>query len=225
MERQTREEKWDGVQKRVREVQREAPPMVRDAYEIDPAILLGHFVLTGWGPREAARETHRRIREQSPEPQPSVSPTIEPVRETRESQKFQSLSNAAAAAAVVMMLFSRLQHRVMLPLSLLLSVVAIVALFHSLQLRSRANNHGLDLIYGTCRIMAVAFGLLTVQSALFGVLYGAWSMLGLALLLAIDVTQRTSGFAAYAHPAGSGAAVVFRRSATCGKINRRSEGV
>ena len=52
-----------------------------------------------------------------------------------------------------------------------------------------------DLIYGTCRIMAVAFGLLSVQSALFGVLYGAWSMLGLALPLAI-VAFVTWGLAA-----------------------------
>ena len=107
------------------------------------------------------------------------------IEAVRDSAQMQSVANAAAIAAVVMMLFSRLQHRVMLPLSLLLDIVAIVTLWHSLQTRFRGSNHSGAFIYSACRIIATAFGLLAIQSALFAVLYGSWSMFGLALPLAL----------------------------------------
>ncbi len=179
-QRLLREEHWD------------SQPMLRNAYEIEPAILLGHYVLTGWGQKEVERETYRRERERIPEPQPAVIPNKEALRESRQ---FQSLSNAMGAAAVTMMLFSRLQQRVMLPLSLLLSLMAVGLLWQSLQIRIREMSHGVDLIQCAYRIITLAFGLLAIQSLLFAILYGSWSMLGLSLPLAI-VAFVTAGLAA-----------------------------
>ena len=131
---------------------------------------------------EVERETHRRLREQATEPQPVEKPSIEAIRE---SQQFQTISNATAVASVAMMLFSRLQSRIMLPMSLLLSIVAVVTLWHSLQVSSRGSQVRVDLIDCACRTIALACGLLAGQSALFGILYGSWSMFGLASPLAL----------------------------------------
>ena len=170
------------VQRQIREEQWESTPKLRNAYEIEPAILLGHYVLTGWGQQEVDRETHRLRREQTSEAQAPEKPSLELLHE---SGKLQIVANTTAAAAVAMMLFSRLQHGVMLPLSLLLSAAAIVVFGQSLRVRSQANNYPVDLIDVGCRTVAAAFGLLTIQSALFGMLYGSWSMLGLAFPLAL----------------------------------------
>ena len=175
------------VQRTLSEEQWESTPKLRTAYEIEPAILLGHCVLTGWGQREVDRETHRRQRELVSEIKPDdrVGDPDRRIEVVRDSTKWQSVANAAAVAAVIMMLFSRLQQRVMLPLSLLLDVVALVAMYQSLQARFRGSSHSGALIYSACRIIATAFGLLAIQSALFGVLYGSWSMFGLSLPLAL----------------------------------------
>lgn len=166
----------------VREDEWETERVVRNTYKTDPAILLGHYVLSGWGEQEVDREIHRQRRERSIEAQ---RPEEIRTDDLRESQKLLSLSNATAAAAVTMMLFSRLQPRVMVPLSLLLSLIAVVTLVLSHRARSRASSQGVDLIFIACRIGTTAFGLVGVQSALFGLLYGSWSMLGLALPLVL----------------------------------------
>ena len=187
---QSHEEKWDSKPK-LRNVY-EFQPEVRSAFEIDPAILLGHFVLTGWGQREVDREVHRRAREESaPQSATPAQPSLECIRE---SANLLFMANLAAVAAAVMMLFSRLQHRIMLPLSLLLSVVAIVALGRSLFLRSLGGDHRLNSVDVATQCLTRAFGLLAIQSALFGLLYGSWPMFGLAipLWMVAGVTQRLS---------------------------------
>lgn len=166
----------------IREDQWESQHTVRQTIKIDPAIVLGHYVLAGWGQAEVERETHRRLREQTAEARPVEKPNIEAIRE---SQQFQTISNATAAASVAMMLFSRLQPRLMLPMSLMLSVVAVVTLWHSLQVSARGSQVGVNLIDCACRAIALACGLLAGQSALFGILYGSWSMFGLAIPLAL----------------------------------------
>lgn len=160
---------------------RDTQPKMRNSYELDPAILLGHYVLTGWGQREVEREIYRREREENlraTEPPARLSHEM-----VRDSANLQFTSNLAAVAAVVMMLFSPLQHRIMLPLSLLLSVAAIVTLGRSLLLRAVGGDQGLNTVDVATQCFTRAFGLLAIQSALFGVLYASWPMLGLALPL------------------------------------------
>lgn len=181
----------------IRQDEWETERIVRNTYKIDPAILLGHYVLSGWGEQEVDREIHRQRREQSIESPPTGGIRTD---DLRESQKLLSLSNATSAAAVTMMLFSRLQPRVMVPLSLLLSLIAVVTLVLSHRARSRASSQGVDLIFVACRIGTTAFGLVGVQSALFGLLFGSWSMLGLALPL-ILVAVVTGSLAAARRPA------------------------
>ncbi|MFM9962577.1 MAG: hypothetical protein ACKV2Q_15300 [Planctomycetaceae bacterium] len=178
VERQIREDQWQS-EPLLRSTQTE---VLRSTHELDPAILLGHFVLTGWGQRDVDREIHRRRREATLETQALELPSPEILQET---SRLQTLAKTTAVTAVTMMLFSRLQPGVMLPLSLLLSAAAIAAFGYSLRIRSRTGHHPggwIDVAFPT---VAAAFGLLTVQSALFGLLYGAWSMLGLAVPLAL----------------------------------------
>jgi hypothetical protein len=173
------------VERQIGENQWQSEPILRSTHvthQIDPAILLGHFVLTGWGQRDVDREIHRRRREASFETQALELPSPEALQE---SGKLQTLAKASAATAVTMMLFSRLQPGVMLPLSLLLSAAAIAVFGNSLRLRPRTSHHPVGLIDVAFQTVAAAFGLLTIQSALFGLLYGSWSMLGLALPLAL----------------------------------------
>lgn len=173
------------VERQIREDQWQSTPILRsthETHELDPAILLGHFVLTGWGQRDVDREIHRRRREASFETQAPELPSPETLQE---SGRLQTLAKTTAATAVAMMLFSRLQPGVMLPLSLLLSAAAIAVFGYSLRIRSRTGNLPVGLIDVAFQTVAAAFGLLTVQSALFGLLYGSWSMLGLAFPLAL----------------------------------------
>lgn len=173
------------VERQIGENQWQSEPILRSTHvthQIDPAILLGHFVLTGWGQRDVDREIHRRRREASFETQALELPSPEALQEFG---KLQTLAKASAATAVTMMLFSRLQPGVMLPLSLLLSAAAIAVFGYSLRIRPRTSHLPVGLIDVAFQTVAAAFGLLTVQSAFFGLLYGAWSMLGLALPLAL----------------------------------------
>lgn len=180
--RQIREERWKS--ERVLRDSRLIQPRVRNAYEVDPALLLGHFVLAGWGQYEVERELFRQEREQeqivATQEQEKVAPTQQ---EFREAADLQSVSNAAAVAAVVMMLFSPMQHRVMLPLALLLSVAAVFLWGRSLFLQSRKSAREATLLNVIGQCCQMAFGVLAVQAALFGILFGSWSMLGLAIPL------------------------------------------
>lgn len=174
------------VRRQLREEEWESEPKVRNAYEIEPALLLGHFVLAGWGQHEIERETHRRVREQSVAAELQTEADGKPTpAEFQESSKLQTMSRAAAVTAIVMMLFSPLQHRVMLPLSLALSAVAVIVLGRSLSLRSRGVDQDASSLAIAGQCSTQAFGLLAIQSALFGVLFGSWSMFGLAIPLTI----------------------------------------
>ena len=173
------------VERQIGENQWQSEPILRSTHvthQIDPAILLGHFVLTGWGERDVDREIHRRRREATIEAQLPELPSPEILQE---AGKLQTLAKTTAVTAVTMMLFSRLQPGVMLPLSLLLSAAAIAVFGYSLRIRSRTSHHPVGWIDVAFPTVAAAFGLLTVQSTLFGLLYGEWSMLGLAVLLAL----------------------------------------
>ncbi len=173
------------VERQIGENQWQSEPILRstqETYVIDPAILLGHFVLTGWGQRDIDREIHRRRREARVETQTPELPSPEILQETG---KVQTLAKTTAVTAVTMMLFSRLQPGVMLPLSLLLSAAAIAVFGYSIRIRSRTSHHPAGLIDVAFQTVAAAFALLTVQSTLFGLIHGVWSMLGLAVPLAL----------------------------------------
>lgn len=178
------------VERQLGENQWQSEPILRsthETHELDPAILLGHFVLTGWGQRDVDREIHRRRREASFQTQAPELPSPEILQETG---KLQTLVKTTAVLAVAMMLFSRLQPGVMLPLSLLLSAATIAVFGYSIRIRSRTSHHPVGLIDVAFQTVAAAFALLTVQSTLFGLIHGVWSMLGLAvpLVLAAAVT-------------------------------------
>lgn len=181
VERQIREDQWQS-EPTLRSSHTEILRSTHETHELDPAILLGHFVLTGWGQRDVDREIHRRRREASFETQALELPSPEILHET---SRLQTLAKTTAVTAVTMMLFSRLQPGVMLPLSLLLSAAAIAVFGYSIRIRSRTSHHPVGLIDVAFPTVAAAFALLTVQSTLFGLIHGVWSMLGLAVPLAL----------------------------------------
>lgn len=164
-------------------IHEETLPAIRTTYEYDPAILLGHFVLTGWTQKEIDKEQHRRDRIAA---QPAPPETDCGRKEA--GQRYQSLapySVACVIGAALMMLFSRLQHTVMIPMALLMSTGSVVLSGYCFGLRSRWLRMTVDSLYVTAATAAVALGLLAVQCGLYWCLYGKSSLLGLSILLAI----------------------------------------
>ncbi len=188
------------TQRDLREETWETTAVQRTAYEIEPAILLGHYVITGWGQQEVDREQFRRNRIAQREPQ------AEPVKDDssrrnagKQFSELAPLAKATFAAAVAVMLFSRLQHSVMVPLALLLSLAAVGLHGRTFGLQSLWRNGDVDRLFVGAGTIAIASSLLAIESALYGVLYGSWTMVGWSLPVGI-VAMITWGMASSRQP-------------------------
>ena len=164
-------------------VHEETLPAIRPTFEFDPAILLGHFVLSGWTQKEIDKEHHRRL--QLPvQPQPS---NTDQIRKDggRDYHALAPYATAGVIASPLMMFFSGLQPNVMVPLSLLMTMVSIALSWKCFSSYCRWQRGVVDVLYVIAGTGTIAFGLLAVQMLLFSGMYGRMSLLPVAFVAGI----------------------------------------
>lgn len=185
VERKVREEEWETAPTLRSSYEVETTPEVRSSFELDPAILLGHYVITGWDQREIEREIFQRkpITAQQ-EPAPRVDH-----RKRKQAGKTYDLlrpwAMATAAGATALMLFSRLQPAAMVPLAVLLTIAAILVSGRCVMNFSEWKHATIDWLFVTAASVTVAGGLFAVQSLLYGIMFGRWSMVGVAAVVGL----------------------------------------
>lgn len=181
------------IERKIRDEQWKTTPVLRSSYELDPAILLGHYVVTGWGQQDVNRERFRRKRITN---QSQMQPPDDDRKSRAAAGKtFNSLrpwTVATAAGATALMLFSRLQPAAMVPLALLLTIVFIVISVRCIIYFSRWKHATVDWLFVVAAAASAAGGLLAVQSLLYGIMFGRWSLIGSAILLGL-ISQVASG--------------------------------
>lgn len=173
------------IEQDVREEQWETTPVLRSAYEVDPAILLGHYVITGWGRKDVDRERARRTRIATQE-QPA--PQVDQDQRLVAGKTYDSLrpwATATAGGAAALMLFSRLQPAAMVPLAVLLTIVAIVLSGRCAVNFSEWKHAIIDWLFVVAATLTVTGGLLAIQSLLYGIMFGQWSMIGVAAVVGV----------------------------------------
>ncbi len=173
------------IERDLREEQWETTPVLRSSYELEPAILLGHYVITGWGQKEIDREQFRRKRIATQEqPAPPVNQKQRVLAgKTYDSQR--PFATAIAGGAAALMLFSRLQPAAMVPLAVLLTIVAIVLSSRCAMNFSEWKHATIDWLFVVAATLTVTGGLLAIQSLLYGIMFGQWSMIGVAAVVGV----------------------------------------
>ncbi|MCA9075948.1 MAG: hypothetical protein KDA93_13045 [Planctomycetaceae bacterium] len=90
---------------------------------------------------------------------------------------------ATAAGATALMLLSRLQPAAMVPLAVLLTIVAIFLAGRCVKNFSEWRHATIDWLFDTAACVTAAGGLLAVQSLLYGIMFGRWFMVGVAVVV------------------------------------------
>lgn len=172
------------IERDVREEEWETTPILRSSYELEPAVLLGHYVITGWGQREIERENFRRKRIATQQEQ--QAPAVDHRQRALAGESHELLkpwATAVSGGAVAMMLFSLLQPSVMVPLAVLLTIAGIGLSAKCVVNFSHWKRGIVDWLFAVSASMAVAAGLLAAQSLLYGVMFRRWPMIGTSLVL------------------------------------------
>ena len=174
------------IERDVREEQWETTPVLRSSYELEPAILLGHYVITGWGQQEINREKFRRKRIATQDNQqiPKVDHK-QRVLAGKTCDMLKPWAMAIGASAVAMMLFSRLQPAVMVPVAVLLTIAGIFLGSKCVVNFSHWKQGTIDWLFVVAASLTIAGGLLAAQSSLYGIMFGQWSMIGFAIVLGL----------------------------------------
>lgn len=174
------------IERDVREEQWETTPVLRSSYELEPAILLGHYVITGWGQREIDRENFRRkrIETHASEQQPHVDDR-QRVLAGRTYDSLKPWAMAVGSGAVAMMLFSRLQPAIMVPLAVLLTIADIGLAGRCVTSYSYWKRGAIDWLFVIAASLSVAGGLIAAESLLYGIMFGRLSMIGIAVVLGV----------------------------------------
>jgi hypothetical protein len=165
------------IERSIREEHWETTPVLRSSYELDPAIFLGHYVVTGWGQQDIDRERFRRKR---------IATKEQPPQQNRKPRAIAGNTYASLkpwATAIALMLFSRLQPSVMVPLAILLTVASIVLGVRCAINFSHWKYSTIDWLSVAAAGVTVAAGLFGTQSLLYGIMFGQWSMIGFAGVL------------------------------------------
>ncbi|HQX52147.1 MAG TPA: hypothetical protein PLY87_17410 [Planctomycetaceae bacterium] len=166
-----------------RSVNEETLPAVRPTLEFDPAILLGHYVLTGWTQREIEKEKHRR----SQLPKTPHAPQVVDHRRAA-GRNYGALAPYATAGVIgsgMMMFWSRLQPTMMVPMSLLIAVGSIVATGFCFNHYSRWKRGSADSILVLAGTSAIALWLLAALCLCCGFLYGRTSLIPIAIVVGL----------------------------------------
>lgn len=170
-------------------------PQLRSSYEIEPAIVLGHYVISGWGETEIRKEEIRRKRLESANSLTSTS-TSQHVRiedktqtETRRKhgEQFSNLKPitvTAASASVISMLLCWLQPQAMVPVAVIAALVAIGLCVKTATSYSIWKHSSVDWMFVTASAIAVASGIFAILAALYGLIFLNLSTLLSACLLA-----------------------------------------
>ena len=161
------------IERDVREEQWETTPVLRSSYELEPAILLGHYVITGWGQQEINREKSRRKRIATQDNQqiPKVDHK-QRVLAGKTCDMLKPWAMAIGASAVAMMLFSRLQPAVMVPVAVLLTIAGIFLGSKCVVNFSHWKQGTIDWLFVVAASLTIAGGLLAAQSSLYGIMFG-----------------------------------------------------
>ncbi|MBI1310074.1 hypothetical protein GC176_02115 [bacterium] len=174
------------IERDVREEQWETTPVLRSSYELEPAILLGHYVITGWGQREIDRENFRRKRiETHASQQPEKDDHKQRALAGRAYDSLKPWAMAVGSAAVAMMLFSRLQPAIMVPIAVLLTIAGIGLAGRSVASYSHWKHGVVDWLFAIAASLTVAGGLIAAQSLLYGIMFGRLPMIGMAAVLGV----------------------------------------
>jgi len=174
------------IERDVREEQWETTPVLRSSYELEPAILLGHYVITGWGQREIDRENFRRKRIETRDDQQSQP--VDPRQRAHAGSTYDSLTpwaTAVSGGAVAMMMFSRLQPAIMVPLAVLLTLTGIGLGGKCVADYSHWKRGAIDWLFVIAASLTVAGGLIAAQSLLYGIMFGRLPMIGIAVVLSV----------------------------------------
>ncbi len=179
IEREVLEEKWVTT------------PTLRTAYELEPAIVLGHYVITGWGLSDINREKNRQRRIETTKATDSTKDHERKI-ESRDREiagriysQFNLWVFPASACSIAMMLFSRFQPSAMVSLSVLLSLVASCLAFVSSWHFPKWQFGSHDLIFTFAKGLAITSGVLAANSLLHGVLFGRLNEILFALVLGV----------------------------------------
>ena len=161
-------------------------PQLRSSYEIEPAIVLGHYVITGWGQKEVEKEVFRQ-RRLAATGQP-LNITDENSRNTRRESgetysKLMPWVQASSVASIALMLFCWLQPSVMVPISLLLGIGAVVLGAKTATAYSIWKHSALDMLFVTSTATALAAAIFALLCGLYGILFASWSVLLIAIPL------------------------------------------
>ena len=169
----------------------QSTPRIKSSYEIEPAIVLGHYVVTGWGQVDIEKEGRRRKRLES---QTADLPKIAGSSDTSRRENGVLYSNwrpftlAAAAASIALMFFSWIQPAVMVPASIFVGMIAVILCGRTAHAFSVWKHSTLDVLFVAATTTALSAAIFALLSGFYGVLFGSWSMLGIAFPL---------GFVAY----------------------------
>ena len=155
-------------------------PIVRREFETEPAILVGSYVLAGWGQAELDREKQRVN---------SIEFEAEKAKIVRASRRWMIaaavLTTPFMVAAVLAIAFSRTAPQLLVPLGGVLTLLAAGAAALSLAgaIRSRSLvNDGMFIAAGS---LCVVFVTAVLQLLLYWFLYSAWSAIPVAAIAAL----------------------------------------
>ncbi len=149
-------------------IDEETLPIERREVVFDPALILGHFVLTGWTERE------QKLALPDYGTPDSKLPFDSTVDRRTAGEQFVSLWPVAIGvtiASAVMMFFSRTQPALMIPAALLLAFVAGGLLIRCLHQKCYWKKGSIDWLFMGFGSLAVFAGLVGLQGAVYSLLF------------------------------------------------------
>lgn len=166
-------------------------PQLKSSFELEPAIVLGHYVITGWGQKEIEKEAFRRKRMAAIAEPEKITDSSSRVTRRENGSTFSNLKpwvQVSSMASVALMFFCWLQPSAMVPLSILLGTVAVVLGAKTATAYSIWKHSALDFLFVVSTTTAVAAAIFALLCGLYGILFASWNV----LLIAIPL-----GFVAY----------------------------
>ena len=155
-------------------------PIVRREFETEPAILIGSYVLAGWGQAELDREMQRLD---------SIEFEAEKTNIVRAARRWTIAAAVIAIplmiAAVLAIAFSRTAPQFLLPLGGLLTLLAAGTAAVSLAGASRSRFLTNDGIFIASGSLCVVFATAVPQLLLYWFLYSAWTAMPVAAIAAL----------------------------------------
>lgn len=166
--------------KNLRQREWQTEPIVRREFEVEPAILIGSYVLAGWGQAELDREIQRLD---------SIEFEAQKAKIIRVARRW-TIAAAVMAfplfiAAILAIALSRIAPQSLLPLGGLLAVLAAGTAAVSLAGVSRSRLLTNDGVFVAAGSLCVVFATAVPQLLLYWFLYSAWPAMPVAAVAAL----------------------------------------